>query len=256
MTTPRIPDPATPIALLRVWDERDYGDLPYVLVELTPGFCTLALERIALVTQLKAAGKHSLYELAYWDTHPTWLTRPDTDALDEEAADAIEALFDDADDQETVFLDPGTFLCTITDYDDARLVSVECTRMLVTPEGITWETYLKHTSVTCTTAQLTRAELEKYAPPAPPAPVLRPAFVPDQPTPEPLPAGALTVDDYRESQGGCCPVCKSGDITGDSFECEAGTVWQDVCCQACGAKWQDVYFLQGYDYLKLSAKEA
>jgi hypothetical protein len=76
-------------------------------------------------------------------------------------------------------------------------------------------------------------------------------FLPTWP-PAWLPPTAWPSSVYAKHHGGCCPVCQAGDITGKSFDCEAHVVWQDVHCQRCGAAWQDVYYLQGYDRLDLT----
>jgi transcription elongation factor Elf1 len=43
-----------------------------------------------------------------------------------------------------------------------------------------------------------------------------------------------------------CPHCNSFDITGDHFNVDAGSAWQDVSCNECGAEWQDTYTLTGF----------
>ncbi len=42
---------------------------------------------------------------------------------------------------------------------------------------------------------------------------------------------------------GSCPKCKSGNITGDSFEANDNKVWQTVICEDCGFKWMDEFTL-------------
>jgi hypothetical protein len=82
-----------------------------------------------------------------------------------------------------------------------------------------------------------------------------PAFVPTWP-PDWLPPTAWPSSLYARKGGGCCPVCQSGALAGGRFDCEAHVVWQEVHCAVCGAAWQDVYYLQGYDRLDLSAYQA
>jgi hypothetical protein len=52
---------------------------------------------------------------------------------------------------------------------------------------------------------------------------------------------------YLAAGGVHCPFCHSAQIEGDSFEAEAGTVWQDVRCLDCGEEWQDLYTLTGIE---------
>jgi hypothetical protein len=56
---------------------------------------------------------------------------------------------------------------------------------------------------------------------------------------------------YVHAAGGCCPVCRSGQLVGESFDYEAARVWQHIRCLACGASWTDVYHLQGFEGLEL-----
>lgn len=49
--------------------------------------------------------------------------------------------------------------------------------------------------------------------------------------------------EYIESGGVCCPICKSQNIVGESFECDAGIAWQEVGCSDCEANWVDNYTL-------------
>lgn len=49
--------------------------------------------------------------------------------------------------------------------------------------------------------------------------------------------------DYIASGGVHCPVCKSQNIVGDSFESDAGIAWQEIGCDDCEANWVDNYTL-------------
>ena len=40
-----------------------------------------------------------------------------------------------------------------------------------------------------------------------------------------------------------CPICKSEDLTGGSFQSDVSTAWQPVICSNCDAKWVDIYTL-------------
>ena len=61
-------------------------------------------------------------------------------------------------------------------------------------------------------------------------------------TPSPL----MSPEAYLHACGGCCPVCRSGQIVGESFDAEAAQVWQRLRCLDCEAVWTAVYALQGY----------
>lgn len=51
--------------------------------------------------------------------------------------------------------------------------------------------------------------------------------------------------------GGCrCPVCRSDNVVGESIGIEGRDAVQEVRCSDCGACWNDVYSLQGYDNLE------
>lgn len=44
-----------------------------------------------------------------------------------------------------------------------------------------------------------------------------------------------------------CPFCGSSDVEGDSFDVDAGGVWQPIVCTTCNRKWNDLYTLTGYE---------
>ena len=69
-------------------------------------------------------------------------------------------------------------------------------------------------------------------------------------TPSPL----MTPEAYVKAGGGCCPVCRSGQTAGESFDVEAAQVWQRVCCLDGEAVWTEVYSLQGYEDLERPAQ--
>lgn len=57
----------------------------------------------------------------------------------------------------------------------------------------------------------------------------------------------MKLDEYKAAGGNICPCCKSCDITGEMVEIEAGTAWQHVSCNDCGAAWRDDYTLTGFE---------
>ena len=68
-------------------------------------------------------------------------------------------------------------------------------------------------------------------------------------TPSPLMSPAA----YVHAGGWCCPVCRSGQIVGDSFNTDSAQVWQRLHCLDCEAVWTAVYALQGYEELECPA---
>ena len=60
------------------------------------------------------------------------------------------------------------------------------------------------------------------------------------------PSLLMSPEAYVHACGGCCPVCRSGQIVGERFDAEAAQVWQRLRCLDCEAVWTAVYALQGY----------
>lgn len=60
----------------------------------------------------------------------------------------------------------------------------------------------------------------------------------------------LTSEKYVKCGGSCCPLCQSKDVTGGCFDADGNYVWCEVSCEDCGATWDDIYVLNGYDNLK------
>lgn len=59
---------------------------------------------------------------------------------------------------------------------------------------------------------------------------------------------ALSEDQIKKylKQGGVnCPYCGSSNIEGDSFDVDAGNVYQDIRCLECDKEWCDEYSLTG-----------
>ncbi len=70
---------------------------------------------------------------------------------------------------------------------------------------------------------------------------------------DPPAAGAISPAHYTAQGGGCCTVCGSGDLRADGMEMDGPVAWQPITCLACGAEWNDLYRLQGYDDLTVPA---
>ena len=45
------------------------------------------------------------------------------------------------------------------------------------------------------------------------------------------------------------PACDSGNIQGGPIDVDAGSSWQECCCQDCDAEWHDDYVLTGFSNL-------
>lgn len=52
---------------------------------------------------------------------------------------------------------------------------------------------------------------------------------------------------YMDVGGQQCPLCRSHEITGDSLEVDTLTSWQPVSCSDCGAEWNDLFGMTGYE---------
>lgn len=57
----------------------------------------------------------------------------------------------------------------------------------------------------------------------------------------------LSQELFVGSDGGVCVLCGSGDIEGQGFDYDGGSVWQKVICLTCGGSWVEVYVLARYD---------
>lgn len=57
----------------------------------------------------------------------------------------------------------------------------------------------------------------------------------------------MTPAQYMDIGGQQCPVCHSHEISGESVEVDVVTAWQPVSCTDCGAEWNDLYGMTGYE---------
>ena len=61
---------------------------------------------------------------------------------------------------------------------------------------------------------------------------------------------------YCAQRGLVCPQCRSEQIEApNGVEIDAGTARQEMGCLDCGATWEDVYTLIGYDNLRREVDE-
>ncbi len=58
-----------------------------------------------------------------------------------------------------------------------------------------------------------------------------------------------TSEEYVEAGGSECPACGSGHMKlGEIVPPEHDSiVWQSITCTGCGAKWDEIYKLAGYE---------
>ena len=61
----------------------------------------------------------------------------------------------------------------------------------------------------------------------------------------------LTEQEYVDSLGLACPVCKETDSVGTEggVETDDGVAWQSIYCNRCDISWTDNYNLVGYSNL-------
>ena len=57
----------------------------------------------------------------------------------------------------------------------------------------------------------------------------------------------VTDKQHAATQGCCCPLCGSTDITAGDWDAEGSS--QEVECDDCGATWNDVYKMIGFSDL-------
>ena len=64
-------------------------------------------------------------------------------------------------------------------------------------------------------------------------------------------ATPLTTEQYVQRGGNICPVCLSDQTEGDSYSVVGAACIQECHCNNCGAGWEDVYQLSGYQELEV-----
>lgn len=56
--------------------------------------------------------------------------------------------------------------------------------------------------------------------------------------------------DYVNNCGAYCPACRTTQITGGTIDIDGTEAFQEVSCNNCGASWNDLYRLVGFDDLE------
>lgn len=57
--------------------------------------------------------------------------------------------------------------------------------------------------------------------------------------------------EYLKKAGQICPFCKSHDISaGVDTHIDCTVAWNEVTCNECGKKWNDIFQLIGYEEIK------
>ena len=66
----------------------------------------------------------------------------------------------------------------------------------------------------------------------------------------------LTSEEYVMHEGCRCPNCgkEDGVESNSRVQTDASIAWQECYCTKCGAEWNDLYDLTGYDELQLQQK--
>ena len=65
----------------------------------------------------------------------------------------------------------------------------------------------------------------------------------------------MTKEEYINNGGNNCPCCGSGNLgTEDNVQVDSGSAWQKVHCNDCGAIWNDIWSLTGYEILREPTK--
>jgi hypothetical protein len=60
----------------------------------------------------------------------------------------------------------------------------------------------------------------------------------------------LTPADYAATRGRICPACAGTDIAnGDDITVGRQIITRRLCCENCGATWDAIYTLSGYEQL-------
>lgn len=59
---------------------------------------------------------------------------------------------------------------------------------------------------------------------------------------------------YLKHGGGKCPACESKAISADELNIDGAQAWCGVSCNDCGATWNDVYKLAGYEELEMNVE--
>jgi transcription elongation factor Elf1 len=57
----------------------------------------------------------------------------------------------------------------------------------------------------------------------------------------------MTNEEYVACAGQACPFCGSSDIEACKLDSEGREAWQEVKCNACDARWYDIFILNRYE---------
>lgn len=57
----------------------------------------------------------------------------------------------------------------------------------------------------------------------------------------------MTNKEYVAKCGNECPFCGGSEIQSSSPEFDGSSCWREAQCDSCGAEWQDIYELVGYE---------
>ncbi len=57
----------------------------------------------------------------------------------------------------------------------------------------------------------------------------------------------MTKEEYVACAGQVCPLCGSDNIAAGKLDSEGREAWQEVKCNNCKARWNDIFTLTGYE---------
>lgn len=149
--------PTTPTLYLYCWDNTEWLETTYAVIEITPAWAQAMCELVHEMAACRAISPphRLLYQMEYWDMTPTWVIRPAA------AEDPIDCLCDDIETNQAVYLAAGANAWTITDDD---LQSVDCVTLCVQEDSIQWESSVRHADDTrLHTSEIPLRDLEHYA---------------------------------------------------------------------------------------------
>lgn len=130
------------LLLLKAWGSGDYDSPEWAVVSLTPSKIQVYLGRIDLARRISDTEHAAFHTIEYWDNMPVWVGYSEVwEELYPETAQIIE------------HLQAGNEL--------GQPLGTECTMLVVTPEGVAWETTLKNSPGTVGTETVSSGMLRE-----------------------------------------------------------------------------------------------
>lgn len=136
-------------------DEHGATGIDFCVLEITPDYAALLLQRIWLVNQLKAEDQ-CVEHVQFWDASGRWLGAAAVEEAGVDDEGFLENLADDLAGEDAKILVDFSFSDTL----ERR---TECDRATVKASGVFWRTYPKHGDIELTTAEITVDQLQEIA---------------------------------------------------------------------------------------------